>query len=244
VRAALAWRVRESGYDLDVMDGQTGASASAGDAVPAGCEIIEVRVAELRQLFNAIDPSPFHERDLDPKAESFIVGWGKDLPPTATLALVVHLDRSAGAEHEAAALRDAIHEYFGRRATEAKRSFRELFQRGRLSLGIALAFLAVALAIGEQVARHFPDSRVAVLVREGVLIVGWVAMWRPIEIFLYDWWPIGAERRLFQRLAVMPVRIEYRSTTRADAWRSDWPAMSVIGTPSAGADGLEFPGPL
>ena len=25
---------------------------------------IEVRVTELRQLFNAIDPSPFHERDL------------------------------------------------------------------------------------------------------------------------------------------------------------------------------------
>jgi hypothetical protein len=212
-----------------VTDGQTGARASAGDAVPAGCEIIEVRVGELRQLFNAIDPSPFHERDLDPRAESFIVGWGSDVPPKAPLALVVHLERQAGAEHEAAALRDAIHEFFTRRARETTRRLRDLFHRGRLSLAIAVAFLAVALAIGEQVARHFPDSRAAVLLREGVLIVGWVAMWRPVEIFLYDWWPIRAEGRLFKRLAAMPVRIEYRSAAPADAGRladagrNDWP---------------------
>jgi len=41
-----------------------------------------------------------------------------------------------------------------------------------------------------------------------VMIGGWVAMWRPIEVFLYDWWPIRAEARLYQRLATMPVRIE------------------------------------
>jgi len=31
---------------------------AAGDRFPANCELIEVRVSELRQLFNAIDPSP------------------------------------------------------------------------------------------------------------------------------------------------------------------------------------------
>jgi hypothetical protein len=38
--------------------------AAAGDAISQDCKIIEVRVGELRQLFNAIDPSPFRERDL------------------------------------------------------------------------------------------------------------------------------------------------------------------------------------
>ena len=44
------------------------ARSSAGDTIPTQCRVIEVRVAELRQLFNAIDPSPFRERDLDPRA--------------------------------------------------------------------------------------------------------------------------------------------------------------------------------
>jgi hypothetical protein len=41
-------------------------------------------------------------------------------------------------------------------------------------------------------------------------------MWRPLEVFLYDWWPIRAEARLFDRLSAMPVRIEYKETA-ADA---------------------------
>jgi len=45
--------------------------------------------------------------------------------------------------------------------------------------------------------------------RESLLIGGWVAMWRPLEIFLYDWWPIRAEVRLYDRLAAMPVRVVY-----------------------------------
>jgi hypothetical protein len=68
---------------------------SAGDPLPPRCSVIEVHVAELKQLFNSIDPSPFRNKDLDPKAEEFIVGWAKDLPREATLALVVDLDREA-----------------------------------------------------------------------------------------------------------------------------------------------------
>ena len=61
--------------------------ASAGDPLPPKCSVIEVHVGELKQLFNAIDPSQFRDKDLDPKAEEFIVGWAKDLPRDATLAL-------------------------------------------------------------------------------------------------------------------------------------------------------------
>ena len=55
-----------------------GARSSAGDTIPTESRVIEVRVGEVRQLFNAIDPSPFRERDLDPRAEEFIVEWARD----------------------------------------------------------------------------------------------------------------------------------------------------------------------
>jgi hypothetical protein len=205
--------------------------AAAGDDLPPRCRPIEVRVAELRQLFNAIDPSPFRERDLDPQAVEFIVEWGRDLPGSAPLALVVHLERAAGPPEEAAALRDAIHEFFHQRAVGARRQLRELFRRGRISLAIALVFLAAAIAASDALAMSFPDSHVTGVLREGLLIVGWVAMWRPAEVFLYDWWPIRAEARLYDRLSAMPVRIEYHVATGEDAWRRDWP--SVAANPAA-----------
>jgi hypothetical protein len=188
-------------------------------------QIIEVRVGELRQLFNAIDPSPFRQRDLDPRAEEFIVGWASDLPTDKPWALVVHLERPPGRADETAALREAIHEYFGQRFLASSRTLRELFRRGRISLVIALAFLAASIAVGDAVAGYLGETRVSGVIREGFLIGGWVAMWRPLEVFLYDWWPIRAHGRLLQRLSTIPVRIEYKESAPADAWRSDWPEV-------------------
>jgi hypothetical protein len=49
---------------------------------------------------------------------------------------------------------------------------------------------------------------------ERLLIVGWVAMWRPLEIFLCDWWPIAGERRLHDRLSRISVRVVYRDSEK------------------------------
>ena len=188
------------------------APASAGDTISGRSQIIKVRVAELRQLFNAIDPSPFRERDLDPPAEEFIIEWASDLPRDAHLALLVELERAAGRADEAAILGEAIRQYFKERVASSQRKLRALFRRGRISLVIALAFLSASVALGDAVASYFRDSRFAEVLHEGFLIGGWVAMRRPLEVFLYDWWPIRAEGRLFERLSMMPVRIEYHET--------------------------------
>ena len=192
-------------------------------------QVIEVRVAELRQLFNAIDPSPFRERDLDPRAEEFIVDWASDLSTDKPWALSVHLDRAAGRADETVALQEAIHEYFGQRVLASRRQLRDLFRRGRISLVIALAFLTASIAVGDAVAGYLGESRFSGVVREGFLIGGWVAMWRPLEVFLFDWWPIRAHGRLLQRLSTMPVTIVYKDTAPADAWRSDWPEVPATG---------------
>ena len=199
---------------------------SAGDAIPPDCVRIEVHVAELTQLFNAIDPSPFRERDLDPSAEEFIVGWAKEAPRGASLSMLVHLERAAGLPDEAAALRDAIHGFFTNRARVVRRRLRELFRRGRISLFIGLMTLSALFLLSDLVRGVLAESRIGEPLRESLLIGGWVAMWRPLEIFLYDWWPIHAEARLCDRLGAMPVRISYETEAKAQAWRTDWPAVS------------------
>jgi len=179
-----------------------------GDRLPAGCQVIEVHVGELNQLFNAMDPAPFRERDLDPNAEAFIVDWARGLHHDRPLALVVHLDRQAGTEDAAAILKDAVREFFKQRALATRRKLRQLFKVGRTSLLIGLVVVAASVLVGDLLAAALKESRFGSVLRESLLIGGWVAMWRPLEIFLYDWWPIRAEARLFDRLSAMPVRIE------------------------------------
>ena len=191
--------------------------------------VIEVRLGELRQLFNAIDPSPFRDRDLDPRAEEFIVEWAREWPRDARLALRVHLERARGRPDESTLLADAIHQYFKARAARARRNLRDLFRRGRISLVIALVFLGVAMTLSDLLGKLGEGGFTAIL-REGVLIGGWVAMWRPLEVFLYDWWPVLGEVRLLNRLSAMPVEIDYTATASDNAWRADWPAVPVSGS--------------
>jgi len=143
--------------------------------------------------------------------------------------LVVDLDREAGLPDEAAVLRDAIHEFFRHRAQTYRQRLRELFRVGRTSLMIGLVALAAAIALGDLLARLMQGSRIAEIIRESLTIGGWVSMWRPLEVFLYDWWPIRNEARLSDRLAAMPVRIRYANATGPEAWRADWPAVTPRG---------------
>lgn len=211
----------------------------AADPAAPGGAVIEVHVAELRQLFNSIDPSPFGEQDLDPKAEEFIVGWAREVPRTAPLQLLVYLDRPAGLPNEAEALRDAVRRFFQGRAEASRRRLHQLFRVGRWSLLIGILFLAVSLAVGSVVERAL-GGRLGTVLQEGFLIGGWVAMWRPLEIFLYDWWPMQADIRLCRRLSAMPVQIRCTGTD-AEAWRRDWPAAPAAQTPPSRA-GAALPG--
>jgi len=87
-------------------------------------------------------------------------------------------------------------------------------------------FLAACIAAGDLLAAALKAKHVGDILRESLLIGGWVAMWRPLEIFLYEWWPIRDEARLDDRLAAMPVRIAYTGDASSEAWRWDWPAVA------------------
>ena len=169
--------------------------------------VLELYLTDSRQLFNSMDPAPFRERDLDPKAAAYIIDWAREAPAGRPLSLVVHLGRETAAADDAATLGEAVHEYFRRRAIATRRQLRQLFRVGRISLLIGIAFLGVAVAAGEFLAGLVREKSYAWLLKESLVIGGWVALWRPLEIFLYDWWPILAEARLYDRLSEMDVRV-------------------------------------
>jgi len=179
----------------------------AGAAATGDRAVLELHVGELRQMFNAMDPAPFRERDLDPAAVAYILDWGREAPTGKPLNLVVRLGREPATAENTSMLRDAVHAYFGHRAIATRRQLRQLFRVGRISLVIGLAFLALVILVGEYLSARIDKESYGYLVKESLVIAGWVALWRPLEIFLYDWWPIRAEARLHDRLSEMDVRL-------------------------------------
>jgi hypothetical protein len=167
---------------------------------------LELYLAETRQLFNSMDPAPFRERDLEPKATAYIIDWAREAPSGRPLRLILQLGRESTTTEDSAMLSEAVHEYFRCRAIATRHQWRQLFRIGRISLLIGVAVLGVAVAAGEFLAGLFREKAYAWLRKERLVISGWVALWRPLETFLYDWWLILATR-LYDLLSEMDGRV-------------------------------------
>ena len=162
-------------------------------------QLIELKLTEIQQLFNSMDPSPFHERDLDHDAEQFILSWAQEFSIRTPLKLLIHLEKAPkGIEETRLLAEESIQHYFKYQADLTGREFRQLMKEGRIALLIGLSFLAVC----EFIAQYFTesDSAGSAIVLHGFTVIGWVAMWRPLEIYLYRWWPVLRRQKIFQNL--------------------------------------------
>jgi len=177
---------------------------------------IRLRLRELAQLFNSLDPSPFIERDLDADAEEFITSWAREIPAGRELELVIQLTHSAPADR-VEGVEEAVRSYFATRADIKRLEFAQLMRRGRLSLAVGLVFLVVCLLAAHLAGKYHSGEAVNIF-QEGLTIVGWVAMWRPLEIYLYDWWPLLEERRRLERLSRIKVKIVGARTETPPTW--------------------------
>ncbi|MEQ1843458.1 MAG: hypothetical protein ABL994_23875 [Verrucomicrobiales bacterium] len=170
----------------------------------APANLIELNLQSVQQLFNSMDPSPFHERDLDEDAEEFIVSWAREHPVHQPFKLVVHLRERTGSG-DVQLITDSIHHYYEYKATLNRREFRQLMGQGWISLCIGLGFLALCTVMAQTLAPRFGAFHS--IVQEGLTIIGWVAMWRPLEIYLYRWWPVTDLGRIYRKLSAIPIEV-------------------------------------
>lgn len=172
---------------------------------------INLQLREVQQLFNSLDPTPFPDRDLDSDAEEFIVGWALEHPSHLPIRLRIRLSQPPAVPLHPDEITESVHHYFAYRADVVGRQLSQLLAIGRTSLVVGLIFLTLSVA-GAHLVGRFGDSPWIQIFQESLVIGGWVAMWRPLQIFLYDWWPIQRNRTLCVRLAHAKIEIQPPAT--------------------------------
>lgn len=171
-----------------------------------GTALIEIKLTSLQQLFSSLDPAPFREKDLKRDAEAYIVDAVQELSGKERLKLVFYLQRELASAEEAKSLPTSVHNYFEYRQWASDCELRSLFRRGRLALVIGVGFLFACLSLSRLVLA-MGSGLLNEVISEGLFICSWVAMWRPIEIFLFDWWPVKRQSRLYSCLKQIPVEV-------------------------------------
>lgn len=170
---------------------------------------ITLEVTKPNELFEKLDAAPDGCRLLNSHAERFIVGLARQASRSAQFSIEVRLPDGEVVKQQAQQIREGIQRCFQYRADEMDRELRDLFSEGRRALAISLPILIGCLLLSRYIKLNVDEETLAQALGESLLILGWVANWKPIEIFLYEWWPVMRRRRLYQRLANATVRFTH-----------------------------------
>jgi hypothetical protein len=182
--------------------------------------IVDVAVKNSRQLFNERDPAPFRDRDLDENFANYVLSSVKEFPLKTKMKLRVVIRDETDQMVEQAILHEAIHSFFTYEAQVSQARLRQRLRVGRWFFFVGLFTLFVCISISRFLIQFETTSGFSSIAREGFVIIGWVAMWRPVEVFLYDWWPLREERLYLEKIAGMAVKVEcggldsYQSSTK------------------------------
>ncbi|MGE0737171.1 MAG: hypothetical protein AB7G15_02605 [Alphaproteobacteria bacterium] len=171
--------------------------------------LIELSLHNVAQLYNSFDPSPFFDKELDLQADLYILGAVRDIGADKPFKLILELPRSEIKAEDASAVERSIRNHFAYRLQTARRDLRLDYRRGRTSLMIGLAFLAACLGLRE-IGLSLDPSTAGRILSESLLIVGWVAMWGPLDFFLYGWWSKVGTCRILERLALVDVELRHK----------------------------------
>ena len=177
----------------------------------AGRPCIDIELRTARQLFDERDPAPFRERDLSEDAVDYIVGAAEEIAGRGLLNIVIWIAEPQTERVSDSTILEAVRGHFAYELARLERRIRQHLRLGQITLLGGFAMLVVLLTLAE-VATMLPYPHARQILREGLVIIGWVAIWRPLEFLLYDWWPRGRQRRLVRRILDSQILIRHRES--------------------------------
>lgn len=156
---------------------------------------VDIRLNGLEQFFDGRDPAPFRERDLDPDLALYLRDAGDDLFHEKHFRIIFWLGKPC----EPGEIEEAFRAHF---EYEHERIVRNGVQRrrtGQIALLLAIILLGGLLSLSQLIDSAMPGA-LGAAIKEGVEIAGWVVMWRPVEVLIYDWIPARHDRRVIDKL--------------------------------------------
>lgn len=172
-----------------------------------GKTCIEIRLATPLQLFDSRDPAPFRERDLDEHAVEYLIAAVEDIPFKKPIKILLSLTENPekhGLNFDS--IREAVSSHFSYELGLLRMRIKQTRKRRQMFMLMGLLLMVACLSLS-RVVYALPTFLMKPILYEGLIIGGWVALWRPIDLLLFDWWPLWEKMRYVKKLANAEVSI-------------------------------------
>jgi hypothetical protein len=172
-----------------------------------GCYIIDLMVPTLDKLYNSYDPSPLHQREIDPAVMKMILSQVVVFPLSSDFELHLHMPRSMKRKRFEWQIEHALRNHFEYELLESELHLKRRIQKGlktfRYSGSIFISFFVTSYLLGSF------DNVFVNMLSEGMAVGSWVSLWHPIQTLLYSWLPLYEDKKKFSKLLDVKIRFNY-----------------------------------
>jgi hypothetical protein len=172
-----------------------------------------IRVASIDGLFAPFDARPVAERSLDEDVRLHLLDeweWARDARPSILTVYAPAVERSHTDENAVkAALRADLRAY-----TRRLRQAAPLSRRDRIAAWVGIAIFLLSIAVGTSLDR-ITDNVFVAGISQGIVVVGWVALWAPAQRVVVDILPHHFARKRFAEFAEIEVRFAWEDAPHA-----------------------------
>lgn len=169
---------------------------------------ITLLLDDLRYLFEKPPFDPLHGQYSELSGFEQILNELKPLSLQRPLRATIALPAARFAEVSAGQTAEAVRGYSDLRIRQIDKEMASLRWKGVKALQTGLLFLAGCLLLSAFFGNlsALPEF-LSTFLSEGFLIAGWVSLWHPTEILLYEWWPFWRDKQLYKRMRDMEIVI-------------------------------------
>jgi len=174
---------------------------------------ITLHLDEAEHFFTAPEINPLaHKAVYEPGVDTvFSQVRASRLREAVHLALFLPADRITPSLEQQ--IKEALNDYCQYKSNGIQQDLNLQWRAGRRALWFGLIFLAVSLVLsglGGFIATNAANTLAKALgsfMYNGFMIIGWVSLWTPFSMLVFDWWPDWINKKSYERMAKMAIDI-------------------------------------
>ena len=169
---------------------------------------IELRISHPIQFYNLLDPAPNDEKEINKATESYIMDSLENMPndKSSSAKIVLYLEQTLYDNEEIRTdMEQAIHSHFALRLCTTNQKYKLAMSKGRRYLARGMIFLLTCLILSSVVTSIYNQNDIIYAIGQSFVVIGWVALWKPVEFYLYDRHDILDEKKMLRRLEKITV---------------------------------------
>jgi hypothetical protein len=164
---------------------------------------IEIVIKDEKAIYQQFGYSSIIERDINKEFESYIISCIKNYSLDKALKLKICVFNNKE-NPDIDNLDKCIHKHFLLRAREMDLYLKQQFQQWVINSIIGVLFLVLCLIL-VQVLEAFSYINFIKIIKESLLIIGWVALWEPVTFILFNWRAMKRDRLYYKKMCSMPI---------------------------------------